>query len=70
MKIYTVNKRFYMIDRDGYKSGEVDSRIVSYHSTFKNAENKIKSLSDHLETITDDNEETDNVYFISYVIVE
>jgi hypothetical protein len=70
MKIYTVNKWYHTADNYGYQSGETDFRILSYHSTLKSAEDKIKSFSDYSETITDENEETNNLYFISSVIVE
>jgi hypothetical protein len=70
MTIYTVNKWYHIADSYGYQSGETDFRLISYHSTLKGAEDKIKSFSDHSETITDENEETNNLYFISSVIVE
>ena len=68
MQVFTVNKRYWTTDHDGWKNW-IESIIVSYHATLEGADAMISSFPDKNEKIIDDDESLP-VYFISSIVVE
>jgi hypothetical protein len=69
MQVFTVNKRFWTTDHDGWQNW-IESTIISYHATIEGANAKICSFPDKDEEITDEHNEIGSVYFISTIVVE
>ena len=69
MQVFTVNKRFWTSDHDGWQNW-IESEIVSYHATIEGANAKIFSFPDKDEEITDEYDEIGSIYFISSIVVE
>ena len=69
MQVFTVNKRFWNSDHDGWQNW-IESEIVSYHATIEGANAKISSFPDKDKEITDEYNEMSSIYFISSIVVE
>jgi len=69
MQVFTVNKQFWNTDHDGWQNW-IESVVVSYHATIEGANAKISSFPDKDKEITDKDNETSSIYFVSSIVVE
>ena len=69
MEVFTVNKRFWTTDHDGWQNW-IESEIVSYHATIEGANAKIFSFPDRDKEITDEHDLICSIYFTSSIVVE